>query len=186
MNILVTYASRYGSTQEIAETVARVLNRRGEHATVRPVDDVPSLDSYDAVVLGSAVYEGDWLPGATDFARRFAELLEHLPVWLFSSGVAGDAPTETMHDWKEHPKLVNTLITNIHPQDSVLFGGRFDPKHLDVGDWWRYPSMRGLKGDFRDWQQIETWAEGIADALSSTETRVETASGVREAIDSTP
>lgn len=186
MNILVTYASRYGSTREIAETVARVLTRRGEKASVKPVDDVLNLDAYDAVVLGSAVYEGDWLLEATDFARRFADRLETVPVWLFSSGVAGDAPSETMSDWKEHPKLVDTLITNIHPQESVLFGGLFDPKHLNAGDWWRYPSMRGLKGDFRDWQKIEAWAETIADGLSSAETRLETENRARLAVDSTP
>ena len=175
--VLVAYASQHGATREIAEAVARVLTRRGEGASVQPAGDVLSLEPYHAVILGSALYEGDWLLDATDFARRFVDQLEDLPVWLFSSGVAGEAPVETMRDWKEHPKLLNTLITHIHPRGTVLFGGRFDPKHLSVGDWWRYPSMRGLKGDFRDWQQIEAWAESIADALTGTYSETETVRG---------
>ncbi len=175
--VLVAYASQHGATREIAEAVARVLTRRGQAASVQSAGDVLSLEPYHAVILGSALYEGDWLLDATDFARRFVDRLETLPVWLFSSGVAGEAPIETMRNWKEHPKLLNTLITYIHPRGSVLFGGRFDPKHLSVGDWWRYPSMRGLEGDFRDWQKIEAWAESIADALFVVDTRPETASG---------
>lgn len=162
--VLVAYASRHGATREIAEDVARVLFERGAEVAVCAADEVTDLAPYGAVVFGSAVYEGDWPLAATDFVRRFADDLEKLPVWLFSSGTAGAAPTETMRGWT-HPPLLRSLLARINPRDHAVFGGRFDPRHLSLGDWWRYGSLRGVRGDFRDWGGIEAWANRVANAL---------------------
>lgn len=162
--VLVAYASQHGATREIAEDVARVLYERGAQVDVLAADDVRDLTPYGAVVFGSAVYRGEWLLEATDFVRRFADDLERLPVWLFSSGTAGDAPTETMRGWTQ-PPLLSSLLGRIKPRDHAVFGGRFDPHRLSIGDWWRYPSLRGVKGDFRDWGGVEVWANGVANTL---------------------
>lgn len=164
--ILVTYASRHGSTREIADDIAKVLYERGAKVVTRATDEVGDLVPYYAVVLGSAIYEGDWLPEATDFMRRFADKLEGLPLWLFSSGTAGDIPTETMREWT-HPQLLDSLFARVQPRGHVVFGGSFDPHRLSVGDWWRYPSLRGVKGDYRDWNAVEAWANEIANTLPS-------------------
>ncbi len=162
--VLVAYASRHGATREIAEDVARVLYERGVEVALRAADEVTDLTPYGAVVFGSAVYRGDWLLEATDFIRRFADDLERVPVWLFSSGTAGAVPTETMRGWRA-PPLLKSLLARINPRDHVLFGGRFDPHVLSLGDWWRYPSLRGVAGDFRDWGGVEAWANRVANAL---------------------
>jgi menaquinone-dependent protoporphyrinogen oxidase len=53
--ILVAYASRAGSTAEVAEVIGRVLREGGPEVDVCPVGDVHSLAGYDALVLGSAI-----------------------------------------------------------------------------------------------------------------------------------
>jgi menaquinone-dependent protoporphyrinogen oxidase len=61
---------------------------------VAPVQDVGAIDGYDAVVLGSAVYLGNWMKPAKEFAVREAAALAAVPVWLFSSGPIGSPPED--------------------------------------------------------------------------------------------
>jgi menaquinone-dependent protoporphyrinogen oxidase len=100
MKILVTVASRHGATKEIAEAIARELAERGLEVTVSPVQEVDSIQGYDAVVLGSAVYLGKWMKPAKAFAAREAAGLSSVPVWLFSSGPIGDVRTTPPIDGK--------------------------------------------------------------------------------------
>ena len=66
MRILVSAASRHGSTAEMATELGKAL--RGALPRVGidvvPPSRVPGVDGYDAVVLGSAVYFGRWLDEA--------------------------------------------------------------------------------------------------------------------------
>ena len=93
MNILVTVASKHGATGDIGDVVAGVLRDAGLAVETRAPDRVDSLDGFDAVILGSAVYAGRWMGSATHFADRFAAELASREVWLFSSGPTGGAPT---------------------------------------------------------------------------------------------
>ena len=58
--VLVAYGSRHGSTAEIAEAIAATLREAGLAVDCRKAGEVDSLDGYDAVVLGSAVYMRRW------------------------------------------------------------------------------------------------------------------------------
>lgn len=89
MHALVTAASRHEATREIAEAIADGLNRRGVDAEARSVDQVTSLDGFDAVVIGSAIYMGRWLKTARELVSEHAAELSAMPVWLFSSGPLG-------------------------------------------------------------------------------------------------
>ncbi|MEV6872091.1 flavodoxin domain-containing protein [Amycolatopsis sp. NPDC051128] len=97
MRILVAVATRHGATREIAEHLATALGSALTGAEVAPevevrdVGLISSLDGFDAVVLGSARYLGQWLEPARNFARSFSDDLRGLPLWLFSSGPAGEA-----------------------------------------------------------------------------------------------
>jgi Flavodoxin domain len=88
MRVLVTAASKYGATAEIAA----VLDKHGLEATVLPPEQVKGVDGYDAVVAGSAVYAGHWLKPTRELVERHAGALAGRPVWLFSSGPVGDPP----------------------------------------------------------------------------------------------
>src|SRR5512132_1699675 len=80
MNVLVAYASKYGSTRGIAERIAEHLQAAGQPAEARPVQGIHDLGGYGAVVVGSAVFAGHWLAEATEFIRRHRAVLADLAV----------------------------------------------------------------------------------------------------------
>jgi hypothetical protein len=90
MKVLVCAATKYGATGEIAEAVADVLAAKGLEVTVIPPEKVGAVEEFDAVVLGSAVYMGQWLKPARELAERQAAALGARPVWLFSGGPVGE------------------------------------------------------------------------------------------------
>jgi menaquinone-dependent protoporphyrinogen oxidase len=103
MRVLVAAASRHGATTEIAEAIARGLAQRGVEADARPAEGIESIDGYDAVVAGSAVYVGHWLEPARQMIEAHAAALAARPVWLFSSGPLGPPealkPEGDFRDW---------------------------------------------------------------------------------------
>ncbi len=111
MQVLVAAASKHGSTSEMAEVIAAELTQAGLTVEVKPLEAVTELSGYDAVVLGSGVYVGRWLPQAAEFVRAHAASLGELPVWLFSSGPLGSP--EPMP--KGEPEEVGQLAELIAP-----------------------------------------------------------------------
>jgi menaquinone-dependent protoporphyrinogen oxidase len=158
MKVLVTVASKHGSTYEIAETICAELRACQVDAELKAVSTVSSLSGYDAVILGSAVYAGDWLPQAKSFARKFRSALAQHPLWLFSSGPLGDV----------HPTPVNDLKKMAAPLDGVpihdhrVFVGSLDPNRLGFVERVVAKAVKAPEGDFRDWDEIRRWAHGIA------------------------
>ena len=174
MKILVAYASRHGSTKGIAERIAAELERHELDVDFRSVDTVESVDGFDAFVIGSAVYAGQWEKSASTFVRMYAPLLRRYPVWLFSSGPVG---TETVdkngHDVLEvtRPKQFAEFATLIRPRGEQVFFGAYDPDRSDASLAERFivkvPAIREMlpAGDFRDWDAIDAWATDIATEL---------------------
>ncbi len=168
-NVLVTYGSRSGSTAEIANKIAEVLRTKGENVTVLPVASVTDLNPYNAVVLGSAVYVGHWMTEAVDFLKLHEEALSTRPVWIFSSGPTGAGdPVERMHGWR-FPEAQQAIFERIKPQDIVLFHGKIDMHDLNFGEKIMLRALGAPTGDFRDWNAISAWAEGIAQVLRPLE-----------------
>jgi menaquinone-dependent protoporphyrinogen oxidase len=168
--VLVAYASKYGATQGIAERIAATLAAAGLAAEARPVQAVTDLAGYDAVVLGAAVYFGAWLKEATTFVRRNQAVLAARPVWLFSSGPLGAETTDAQgQDPREtaKPKELIEFMDTIQPRDHRGFFGALDRGRLGFVDRLvaSLPAFPGAAGDFRDWRDIDAWAEGIAKAL---------------------
>lgn len=162
MRILVTAASKYGSTNEIAQAIADTLAARGLEAEVRPPQDVEAVEDYDAVVLGSAVYIGHWQQTARELVNRSGDALAVRPVWLFSSGPIGDPPKPT-----EDPVDVTDIIERTHARDHRVFAGRIDKERLSFPDKAILLALRAKEGDFRDWEEVHQWASEIADALET-------------------
>lgn len=174
IRVLVAYASRHGATQGIAEQIARTLEESGLEVTLRQADEVQAVEGYDAFVIGSAAYMFHWLKEASGFVRRHrAHLAEH-PVWLFSSGPVGTQTVdEKGRDVVEMstPREFAEFAELIHPRGQQVFWGAYDPIAPPVGLAERLvsrmPAARSAlpAGDFRDWQAIAAWAQGIADEL---------------------
>ncbi len=158
MKVLVTVASKHGSTYEIGEMICAELRASQIDADLKEVSAVSSISDYDALVLGSAVYAGDWLPQAKAFARRFGARLAGRPLWLFSSGPVGD----------DHPQPVNDLkkmaapLGAVQPRDHRVFAGRLDSHDLGMVERLMMRAVKAPEGDFRDWDDIRSWAREIA------------------------
>jgi menaquinone-dependent protoporphyrinogen oxidase len=172
MKILVAYSSRYGATAGIAERVAEVLCGAGHLARVEPIRSDPELSTYQATVIGSALYFGRWLPEATEYVLRHQAVLSLRPCWLFSSGPLGNLAAEG--DGEERlrsasPRQLAELMVATRARDHQVFFGALDPSRL----WLRHRLIRALpsgcsllpEGDFRDFASVERWARGIARAL---------------------
>jgi hypothetical protein len=69
MKVLVCAASKYGATSEIAQAAADVLASRACEITVLPPEKAGAVEEFDAVVLGSAVYMGQWMKPARELAN---------------------------------------------------------------------------------------------------------------------
>ena len=163
--VLVSYASRYGATQEIADAIGTVLSRRGLSTVVYPAAEVTRVSPYDAVVLGSAVYSAEWLPEAAELLESFQDELAEKPVWLFSDG-----PTEVSNPGKllcgpRYPERLGPLVAAVKPRDVALFGGRVNSDKLSSGDWLMNPALREANSDNRNWEEVRAWAEEIAGTL---------------------
>jgi menaquinone-dependent protoporphyrinogen oxidase len=157
VNVLVAYATKNGSTAEIARTIADTLDEQGMHAVARPAGEVVDLGSYDAVVLGSALYAGRWLREARRFTRRHERALVALPMWLFSSGPL---------DASAHERLVPPVAARrLDAREHVTFGGRLE----EGASGWvaRMLIKQGRGGDFRDMEQIRAWSQAIAKELAA-------------------
>lgn len=166
MTILVAYASKYGATRGIAERITRTLQRLGLEASFQPIDSVTDLEAYSAVVLGSAIYYGSWLKEASEFVRRNRALLATRPVWLFSSGPLG----AEVKDNEPQPKEIAEFQEMIKPRDHRIFFGALDHDKLSFMERMVVKGVRAPEGDYRDWNEIEAWAAGIALALASLTT----------------
>lgn len=160
--ILVGYASRFGSTREIAERIASRLREPGNGVDVRPVSEVRGLTSYDAVVLGSPVYNGSWLPDAIDFARRERDGLASRRLWLFSVGSFGDQHRVIGSLMKREPKEIRGLLDATHPRDYRVFAGVIERERWSAIGGWILRIFGGRFGDNRDWPGIDAWADTIA------------------------
>jgi len=168
LRVLVAYASKYGSTEGVAERIAANLQPGGDRVELLPVDEVADAGAYDAVIFGSAVCNQRWLPEADRFVQRNREALASRPVWLLSVGTFGDSKRIIGPLMKREPKGIHTLDQAIHPREYRVFAGVIDRHQWPFLSRLLYHSLGGHLGDNRDWPAIEAWAERIRQALRST------------------
>ena len=163
MTVLVAYASKRGSTAEIAETVAATLRREGLGVCLEPCEAVSSLDRYDAVVLGSAVYMKRWRGDARHFLKKHRKGLRQMPFWVFSSGPVGD-PAKDNPDWAEPPKLAEK-VEDLGGRGHVVFGGCLPSEPKGMMEKAMVDGVPKEHRDRRDWGEIRGWAKQIASEL---------------------
>lgn len=164
-HILIAYASKYGATKEIAERISNVLHKAGLHVDVLPADKVRAVDIYHAIILGSAVYAGQWRGEAVSFLLKYEDEMSIRPTWFFSSGPTGEEdPLEIMKGWR-FPVAQQVIANRINPRDIAFFHGFLNPERLSFAERIIIRGIGAKTGDFRDWDDIENWATSIAEQL---------------------
>ncbi|MEV3860633.1 flavodoxin domain-containing protein [Streptomyces sp. NPDC050095] len=158
--VLVAYATKNWSTAEIARTITQVLNKNGVEAEMLLVTDVVDVQSYQAVILGSPLYEGRWLKEAHRFLKHHGAALRIRPLWLFSSG-----PLDDSADNGSVPPVsgVQRALIRLNAREHITFGGCLRD---DARGWVAQTLISsGRRGDFRNFTQISDWAGRIATTL---------------------
>ena len=162
--ILVTYATRTGSTAEVADAISSVLNSRGFAVDVKPVKKKPSVEGYHGVILGSAIRMGAWLPEMLDFIRTHQAQLQRLPTAIFTVHILNTGKDDASRTAKNtYTAPVRKLIT---PVDEAFFAGQIDLAKLSFLDRVLTRIMVGEAspkiGDYREWEKIRAWARQVS------------------------
>jgi len=167
--ILVTYASRAGSTAEIAEAIGKTLLEDGIQVDVMPMNAVKDLSVYRAIVAGSAIRGSKWLPEAMQFIRTHRSALAQKPFAMFTVCI-----TMAMKNAEHYRTGIEGWVAPVRalvkPLDEGFFAGMLDLNKLPVN--WDTLMLRltvalGIfpRGDHRDWNAIRTWAKGLSSTL---------------------
>ncbi len=179
--ILVTYASRTGSTAEVAEAIALTLRTPSLPPSSRvggieqvivdvlPMQAVQDLTPYRAVVAGSAIRKSKWLPEAVQFMRTHQSTLRHKSFAMFTVCItlamgSGEQYRSAVQGW------VAPVRSLVPPLSEGLFAGRLDFSKLPF-NWdtlmFRLSVAFGIfpRGDHRDWNAIRLWAESLKPVL---------------------
>ncbi len=165
IHILVVYASKYGATMEIADKIGEILRNLKYQVKIEEAREDLDLSVYQAVVLGSAVYMGQWRKNAKNFLKRHQQTLQALPFWIFSSGPTGEGDAlELTKGWK-YPSNIKPLIDQIQPKEVKVFHGCLHAEKLNLFDRWIIRNAKSPLGDFRDWHDINKWAQSISSNL---------------------
>jgi menaquinone-dependent protoporphyrinogen oxidase len=172
--ILVAYDTIHGSTAEVAKEIGTALCNRGFQVDVRFVGNVTSLDDYDGVIIGSALYEFRWLPDATAFLKNNTAALSAMPVAYFIVGASlfQDTPENRDAAKKSFIDPVLAEYPDIKPLSIGLFGGAVDFKKEQYNLFEKFVlRILGLivgfkdSADWRNWEYINSWANEVGDKL---------------------
>lgn len=168
--ILVTYASRAGSTVGVAETIGQTLAENGMQVDVLPMQDVKSLSAYHAVIAGSAIRGSKWLPEAMQFLSEHQAELKQKPFAAFMICITLAMPgaekyRQGLREW------MSPVRSLVHPVSEGYFAGALDFSKLPLT-----PNVLLMRlavalrifprGDHRDWKAIQAWAESIGSQMA--------------------
>jgi menaquinone-dependent protoporphyrinogen oxidase len=168
VKLLIAYASKHGSTAEIARMIGETLRINGMQNDVRTVQEVEDLAEYNALILGSAMYAGEWMDDALDFLHKYQSSLIDMPLWLFSSGPVGEGDPLQLLDGMAVPESVDRLTANLDVREKQVFHGKIDLRKLTLAEMMLFKSVGARTGDYRQWDMIKLWSQSIRDELVAT------------------
>ena len=191
--VLVTYATNSSSTAEVAETIANHLNETGHIAVLKSIQDVSSIDSYDAIVVGAPMIFG-WHKAARGFLKNHHEVLVNKKVAYFACAMRlTQVPGEKLADVsltldpslaaapqkagslsiKERFSTIGYYLKpminsapNVKPINIAFFNGKLETFRLK---WWEAAFVmivvQAVPGDYRNWDQIKAWSQSVSRVL---------------------
>jgi menaquinone-dependent protoporphyrinogen oxidase len=167
--ILITFASRNGSTAGVAATIGKTLEDNGIRVDVLAMDEVEDLEPYSAIVAGSAIRSGQWLPEAVAFMHAWQESLKTRPLAIFTVCMTLAMPgaerfRKSVSAWLEPVRYL------VKPVKEGYFAGKLDINQVrSFRDRFKFrlSVMFGIwkEGDHRDWNAIQAWAKDLHTSL---------------------
>jgi menaquinone-dependent protoporphyrinogen oxidase len=192
-NVLVAYATKSGSTADVAHAIGEEIEKSGAQVDVLALGQVNDLTLYDAVVLGAPMLMG-WHPGAVQFLGKNQKALSQTPVALFFTAMnlthAGETSVEGVpifvdenlahapksegyRSFKErHTSVLSYLrpvleaAPSVKPMAVGFFGGRLDLRGLKLLQvLFITMVIRARPGEKRNWEAIREWAGSLPSTL---------------------
>jgi menaquinone-dependent protoporphyrinogen oxidase len=163
-SILLTYATRFGSTQETAEFIAVTLRESGLVVDTKAMKDVKQLDNYEAVVLGAALYNTKWNTDAHQFLVQHQKSISQLPVAIFTLGPLSASDAARRNSRRQLDKEL-TKYPWLKPIAVEIFAGKYDPTRPGMRFFERILPSR----DLRNWNAIRVWAKALSEQLERVE-----------------
>ena len=160
MHVLIAYGSKMGGTEGLARMLGHALREGGIDVDVMAAPQVPGVSTFDAVILGGAIYNGRWHKDARRFAKRHRLELRDRPVWLFSSGPLDDSAVTGDIAPVRH---VAKVAADIGAEGHMTFGGRLPD---DATGFLASGMAKTMAGDWRDKDQVRDWAKRIGEELA--------------------
>jgi menaquinone-dependent protoporphyrinogen oxidase len=157
--VLICYATRYGSTGEIASIISEELGEAHLEVTLSPVSLVKDPGTSDAVVIGSPLYMGKWLAEARDFVSRFRTQLQARPVAVFTVGYS--FRDRLKEDIGTGVDVLAPIKLFISPVSEGYFAGRVDPDSMTSTDLEVTRLVGVSPGDFINHEAVRMWARSI-------------------------
>lgn len=172
-SVLIAFATRYGSTKEIAEKIGQILIQSGFEVDVLPCKKVEKIESYHFIVIGTPYYIGSMLKESKNFLIKNQDILSRKQVAFFALGPIGDTEKELTDTQNQ---LENELKQYpwFKPISTVMFGGKYDPDKLRFLDKLltkppASPLHNLAANDARNWDDINSWAKNLSSTLLSAE-----------------
>jgi menaquinone-dependent protoporphyrinogen oxidase len=167
--VLVSYASRCGSTGGVAEAIGQVLCGMRASADIRLVRNVNDLSPYHAVIVGSAIRRGRWLPEAAGFVKDNQDILGRLPIAYFVVCLTmRDNKAENRSKVMAYLDPVRKEAPKIQPVAVGLFSGAVDFGKLSFVDTMVLKAKGVSEGDYRDWSAVKAWVSSVGPMLPPT------------------
>jgi len=173
LKALIVYGTRWGSTADIAKKIGDTFKNNAITAEITDVkNELPKVEPYDIVVIGSGISMGKWTKETLAFLKNNSAGLRNKKVALFVSCglVLRDGGIQKTQ--KEYLIKVSNEF-GLKPMEYGAFGGYIDFN----GDYGLLASLfvksskskcqkRGIDTakpyDFRNWTEIANWAEKVA------------------------
>lgn len=161
--ILIAYASKCGSTGEVASKIGETLAQMGARVDVLPLKKVSNLSDYQAVFVGSAIRVAKWLPEAVDFVSESHTVLQRIPTAYFT--VCATMIEDTPAKRAKAAGFIEPVRAILTPAAEGYFAGKVDPKRLSFLENIMLKAKDVPQGDFRDWAKIAAWAQSTYDQI---------------------
>jgi len=161
--ILLLYATRCGSTEEIAKVIGQEIGKTGASIDVMPIKKHINLTDYKACIIGSAIRAGKCMPEALDFVQTHSAELKEKKIAYFI--VCMTMKDDNENNKKQVLSYLENITSQITPLSIGLFAGCLDYKKLSFPIRLLFKAMKSPEGDFRNWETIRGWARDLINKL---------------------
>ncbi len=157
--VLIAFASKSGSTKEVAESIAERIQTETVEVDVKNIDSIPNVSEYDMVVVGAPINGMKWRQDAVDFVGIHQSDLMYKRTAYFSLSYTAVLGRKMWR--KQISKAFDNVSKQVPPIKTGTFAGKVDGEMPAVVRF-IFGMPKDTPHDQRDWDLISTWAEDLS------------------------